>query len=366
MSARLTKELVPEMAGALTQIRESVAPAVYLEELEHLLAKQQKVNRSLLASLLAALPEDFLVPLATEVPQSDDQAVSSFASLYKKVATQVRALAPESPLGKRLHAEQQVLDGVFRDISRRNEADKQQKIAVVEKQYEELRKARKDEAKKHPHVAELWHSAIEFAVLGTLGFSIFVSWLLGLLVPKEGFIEGLIVLLGALGFIFALVAPLWLGLEIAKTVRTRLLLKIGHGPIGEVVSLLGSLVGFLGGTLTMALASGLALLAFETIAKALSRLPQSPTGEQEMVIYVAVAALQMQCWALFHFYKYRRTVASARLTAAESEAYRESIENIEDHFRQKEELEQARAIVAAAKAQPLSHGFVLQELGLGE
>ena len=74
----------------------------------------------------------------------------------------------------------------------------------------------------------------------------------------------------------------------------------------------------------------------------------------------------MQCFALFHFYKYRRTVASVfyGLTAAESNAYQTSLENIEDHFRQKEEVEQARATVAAAKALPLSRGLVMQELGL--
>jgi hypothetical protein len=357
----LTRELVPEMAGALAQIRESLAPAVYLEELEHLLAKQQNRNRSLVASLLAALPEDFLVPLAAKVPQSDDPAVSSFASLYKKVATQVRALAPESPLGRRLHAEQQVLDGVFRDISRRNEADKQQKIAVVEKRYDELRKARKDEAKKHPDVAELRHSAIRFAVLGTLGFSITVSWLLGFFGPLGEFIRPLIYLLDLFAAIFVLAVPLWLGLEIGKDVGSRLVQKIGHGLIGKLA---GFLVGFQVGALTSItlLVPVLAWAAFVEIGRAFSRLPQ---GEDTFVVmFVAAAGVQMHCLALFDFYKYRRTVASAGLTAAESNAYQTSLENIEDHFRQKEELEQAQATVAAAKAQPLSRGLVMQELGL--
>jgi len=320
MSARLTKELVPEMAGALTQIRESVAPAVYLEELEHLLAKQQKVNRSLLASLLAALPEDFLVPLATEVPQSDDQAVSSFASLYKKVATQVRALAPESPLGKRLHAEQQVLDGVFRDISRRNEEAKQQKVAVVESHYNDILQQRKNELRKQPEIQRIRRLSIKLTLASAL--------------------------LGLGGMVDHVTAEFITDIDsffLASIVRA-LILSIAIGIL--IGRCLGLILGF---------------QAFVFLLYFLLR--DTPDHILPDGYWFLISMATLLLGAVYHL-RYRKKIESPLLTHEESSAYQKSMENIEDHFRQKEELEQARATVAAAKAQPLSRGLVMQELGL--
>jgi hypothetical protein len=325
MSARLTRELVPEMAGALTQIRESVAPAVYLEELEHLLAKQQNHNRSLVASLLAALPEDFLVPLAAKVPQSDDPAVSSFASLYKKVATQVRALAPESPLGRRLHAEQQVLDGVFRDISRRTKAEKQQKVAVVESHYDGILQQRKNELRKQPEIQRIRRLSVKFTLASAL--------------------------LGLGGMVDHVTAEFITDIDsyfLASSARA-LILSIAIG------ILIGRCLGLI-----------LVTLAFYLIFRLFAATPEMlhhhiiPDG-----YWFLISMAILLIGRMYHL-RYRKKIESSLLTHEESSAYHESLENIEDHFRQKEELEQARATIAAAKAQPLSRGFVLQELGLGE
>jgi len=320
MSARLTKELVPEMAGALTQIRQSLAPAVYLEELEHLLAKQQKVNRSLLASLLAALPEDFLVPLAAKVPQSDDPAVSSFASLYKKVATQVRALAPESPLGKRLHAEQQVLDGVFRYISRRNEEAKQQKVAVVERHYNDILQQRKNELRKQPEIQRIRRLSIKLTLASAL--------------------------LGLGGMVDHVTAEFITDIDsffLASIVRA-LILSIAIGIL--IGRCLGLILGF---------------QAFVFLLYFLLR--DTPDHILPDGYWFLISMATLLLGAVYHL-RYRKKIESPLLTHEESSAYQKSMENIEDHFSQKEELEQARATVAAAKAQPLSRGLVMQELGL--
>jgi hypothetical protein len=127
MSERVKGQLMAEMAGALVRARQSLNPVVYLEEFRGLLKKHQTGNRALLESLLSSLGEDFFVPLAEQVPEGDEAETVRFASVYTEVGDLVRALAPASPLAKRQETEQQVLKGVFREISRRNQLRRQKR-----------------------------------------------------------------------------------------------------------------------------------------------------------------------------------------------------------------------------------------------
>jgi hypothetical protein len=258
---------------------------------------------------------------------------------------------------------------VFRDISRRNEADKQQKIAVVEKRYDELRKARKDELKKRPEVQDTKHYMIGCAVPGILAFLTPLWWLLAFGPQKDSppLAEATATHIQSLAYtalLLGILAQMSMAYAIGGELRSRVVEKVGPGPIGDLFAPLVRL--FVGGV-AFAIALSVSIVigwAFGEGAKALLQVRNDDT--ELIFILAAVASIQMLGAALYLCFDYKRMVASAGLTAAESNAYQTSLENIEDHFRQKEELEQARATVAAAKAQPLSRGFVLQELGLGE
>jgi hypothetical protein len=323
MSERAKGQLMAEMAGALVRARQSLNPVLYLEEFRDLLKKHQTGNRALLESLLSCVGEDFFVALAEKVPEGDEAETVRFASVYAEVADLVRALAPASPLAKRREAEQQVLEGVFREINLRNKAEKAEKVRIVEKQYEKLLKARRDAVRKHPEVKRLRKLGLAFALFGVLG-----------LIDR------------GIGFIVALYSPNSVGLGARSPLLVFLvtLFSLASGVLfgAAIGGLLGIVVGFLAGILIAAAVGWL--------------LDQA--GLFIILGVLVVAALYLS--------RYRQRVESSALTAEESNAYQKSIKNIEDHFRQKEKLEQARAILAAAKACPLSLGVVMQELRIGQ
>jgi hypothetical protein len=248
-----------EMAGALVRARQSLNPVVYLEQFRDFLKKHQTGNRTLLESLLLSLGEDFFVPLAEQVSGGDEAETVRFASVYLEVGDLVRALAPASPLAKRREAEQQVLEGVFREISRRNQAEEAEKKRVVEEPYERLLEARRRDVRSQPEVKKLVRRGIGCAILGALFLAEAVVFTL------ESQADG------ALGALF------W------------------------------------------------TLLAFAI--------------------------------AYRYFLRFQKRVEAVQLTAEESAARQTSIKHIEDYFRQKEELERARAVVAVAKGEAPERSF---------
>jgi hypothetical protein len=327
MSERAKGQLMAEIVGALVRARQSLGPIVYLEQFRDLLGKHQTGNRTPLESLLSSLGEHFFVPLAEQVPEGDEAETARFASVYTEVGDLVRALAPASPLAKRRETEQQVLEGVFREINLRNKAEKAEKVRIVEKQYEELLKARRDAVRKQPEVKRLRRFGLAFLVLGVLG-----------LIDR------------GMSFIAALHLPK----PVPPLVFTPFLLVFSCG-VGGLVA--GFMIGISGGPIGLLLGAIVGLVAGSAIGGAIGMVLQ------ELGLFFVCGVLVA---AALCFRRYRQMVESNGLTAEESSAYQESIKNIEDYFRQKEKLGQAQAILAAAKACPLSLGVVTQELSIGE
>jgi hypothetical protein len=221
--------------------------------------------------------------------------MARFASLYTEVGDLVRALAPASPLAKRRETEQQVLEGVFREISRRNQSEEAEKKRVVEEKYRELLKARRRDVRSRPEVKNLVTRAIGFAILGVFALVYYDPAALEMGIDEQGFWS----------------IPRVLG-----------------AVIGAIVSLLGGglpgiLVGVLLGLFAATVVIGFGLLI----------------GLGAFVI------------AGVYFFRFRRRMRAVQLTAEGSAARQESIKNIEDYFRRKEELERARAVVAVAEGE---------------
>lgn len=295
------EQLVAEMAGCLARSRQSLNPVVYLEEFRGLLKKHQTGNRALLESLLSCVGEDFFVALAEKVPEGDEAETVRFASVYAEVADLVRALAPASPLAKRREAEQQVLEGIFRNISRRNQSEEAEKKKVVEEQYKKLLEARRRDVRRQPEVKSLVTRAIGFVILGVFALVYYdpASFESGIL--DQGFWS----------------IPRVLGVV-----------------IGAIVGLFeGGLPGILGGGL-LGLLAGTVFIRFG--------------------LYIGVGAFVI---AGVYFFRFQKRMKAVQLTAEESAARHESIKNIEDYFRLKEELERARTVVAVAKGEAPERSF---------
>jgi hypothetical protein len=322
-----------EMAGALVRARQILNPVVYLEELRDLLGKQQTGKRTLLESLLSSLGEDLLVPLAEKVPEEDEEETARFASLYAEVGDLVRALAPASPIAKRFETEQQLLQNVFREISRRNNAEKAEKIRTVQKHYAELLKARTNAAREQPKAKRLRRLSLAFLVLGVVVLVDRCTTFLTQVDKAEPPEPGTPLLLSwILLSLFATVCGLIGGFVIGR----------GGGPIA---ALLGAGIGGFAG-----------LLAGWGIGWVVQKF---------WLFFLCTSVSGALVAAAVCFRRYRQMVESAGLTAEESSAYQESINNIEEYFRQKQKLDEARAILAAARACPLSLDVVTQELGIG-
>jgi hypothetical protein len=289
-----------EMAGALVRARQSLNPVVYLETFRDLLKKHQTGNRTLLESLLSSLGEDFFLPLAEQVPEGDEAETARFASVYTEVGVLVRALAPGSPLAKRREAEQQVLEGVFREISRRNQSEEAEKKKVVEEHYEKLLEARRRDVRSQPEVKSLVTRAIDFAIFGVFaiifGVIAIASYSPSGSQREEFGIAEFVVLVAEFG-----VLALGIGGAIVEFAR----------PVGAVI------LGVVGAEIFVFLGLLIGLGAF------------------------VIAGV--------YFFRFRRRMRTVQLTAEESAAHQQSIKNIEDYFRQKEELERAQAVVAVAK-----------------
>ena len=73
---------------------------------------------------------------------------------------------------------------------------------------------------------------------------------------------------------------------------------------------------------------------------------------QDEALGVAFWSLVALAIAYRYFLRFQKRVEAVQLTAEEFAARQKSIKNIEDYFRQKEELERARAVVAVAKGRP--------------
>jgi hypothetical protein len=281
-----------EIAGALVRARQNLGPIVYLEQFRDLLGKHQTGNRTPLEILLSSLGEHFFVPLAEQVPEGDEAETARFASVYTEVGDLVRALAPASPLAKRRETEQQVLEGVFREINLRNKAEKAEKVRIVEKQYEELLKARRDEVRSQPEVKSLVRRAIGYAILGVFAFGSYDP-------------------------------------AVFKDAN-----KLFFGSVPTLVcGVIGAIVGFVDGGPPGILGGGVVGL----IAGALFI---------QLGLFIGLGAFVI---GVVYFFRFRKRMGAVRLTAEESAARQDSIKNIEDYFQSKEELEQAQAVVAVAK-----------------
>jgi hypothetical protein len=308
VSDRVDKRLLAEMAGALARACQSLNPVVYLEELRDLLRKHQTGNRTLLESLLSSLEEDFFVSLAQQVPGGDEAETTPFASVYTEVGDLVRALAPASPIAKRRETEQQVLQGVFREISRRNQSEEAEKKKVVEEQYEKLLEARRRDVRSRPEVKNLVTRAIGFAILGVFALVYY---------------DPAVFEKTAEGFWSAPATP-------------EVVFGVIGAVIGAIVGLVaggseGGLPGCLGSIFAGALLGLFAAAVFITFG-----------------LYIGVGALVI---GGVYFFRFRKRMAAVQLTTEESAARQQSIKNIEDYFRRKEELERARAVVVVAKGE---------------
>jgi ABC-type multidrug transport system fused ATPase/permease subunit len=295
------KLLAAEMAGALARARQTLDPVVFLGEFRDLLKKHESASRALLQSLLSSLGEDFLVPLAEKVPEEDEEETGRFASLYAEVGDLVRALAPASPLAKRREAEQQVLEGIFRKISRRNQSEEAEKKKVVEEQYKKLLEARRRDVRRQPEVKSLVTRAIGFVILGVFALVYYDPAYFESGIEYQGFWStpmGLGVVIGA---IFGLVA--------------------------------GGLPGILSGGLLGLFASAVFI---------------------RLGLYIGLGAFVI---AGVYFFRFQQRMKAVQLTTEESAARHESIKNIEDYFRLKEELERARTVVAVAKGEAPERSF---------
>jgi ABC-type multidrug transport system fused ATPase/permease subunit len=286
------KLLAAEMAGALARARQSFDPVEFLEKFRDLLKKHESASRALPQSLLSSLEGDFFVPLAEQVPEGDEAETARFASVYQEVGDLARELAPGSPLAKRRETEQQVLKGVFREISLRNNAEKAEKVRIVEKQYEELLKARRDEVRSQPEVKSLVRRAIGYAILGVFAFGSYDP-------------------------------------AVFKDAN-----KLFFGSVPTLVcGVIGAIVGFVDGGPPGILGGGVVGL----IAGALFI---------QLGLFIGLGAFVI---GVVYFFRFRKRMGAVRLTAEESAARQDSIKNIEDYFQSKEELEQAQAVVAVAK-----------------
>jgi len=294
MSERVKGQLMAEMAGALVRAGQSLDPVAYLEEFRDLLRKHQTGNRTLLESLLSSVGEDFFVPLAEKVPEGDEAETTRFASVYTEVGDLVRALAPASPIAKRRETEQQVLKAVFWEISRRNQSEEAEKKKVVEERYEILLEARRRDVRSQPEVKNLVTRAIRFAILGVFALVYYDPAVFEKGIDQPGFWS----LPKVLGVVVGAIVGLALGLPGA---------------------LVGGLLGLVAGTVFVGLGLLIGLGAF------------------------VIAGV--------YFFRFRRRMRAVQLTAEESAARQESIKNIEDYFRSKEEPERARAVVAVAKGE---------------
>jgi len=320
VSDQVRQKLTVEMGRALARARQSLAPVVFLSRFREFLEKHQcGGNRSFLESLLSSLDRDFFAPLSQRVEESDAVVVTQFASLYTRVADLVQALAPASPLAERLSKQHQELSHLFHEISSRTKAQKELRRNLIEGEFQDLLEKRKRDVKKEWEVRVLLKRAIRFATISA--FTIACYRFTNYSAQKYENVETMPVSV-AIVVLVSLLMVFWL---------------LGFAFGGREVGC-GSL--FILGLIFV-------LCAFSNRDDVVFTL----------LLLIGTAELVL---AAVYFSRYRLRIEAAHLTAEESASYQQSLRNVEDHFRQEEALQRARAVLAVAKQRLASSGVNTQ------
>lgn len=257
----------------------------HLEKFINFAKNHQNRHATFLHSVFQQLDVDSLSNMVRHPDVSDQSEVSRVVTLYNDLVSLTRDLAPHSPLAQWLTKDS--LRRAISEIKERNKKEKKEKETLVRSKYEELVEERRKVAKKtRPTIEYAIISGLKFLFFGFLFYSLVVGWY----TFKKG---------AELGGI----AIDWM----------------------EELGAEGAIVGLLAIVIQLLIPAFVAYLGW---------------------VLFPVFALWSGVSAVSSYIRWKsRIKKAAQLTPDESQALQESLRNIEDYFRQKEEQEVGQDII---------------------
>lgn len=317
------------------------------------------------------LPEDLFVPLAQAL---DDNSRVRFGEAYKRLMEKLLSLKTGTNLRKKVLKEQEFIQNKVNALAKSIKAECQSKRLIVEKSYTELIQQRKDKAKEDNKNEDIYEkmgwSAVVFvisiivvAIKGFfLDFSIvLVGCLLGgivgfaggfyFIIDEQGFGIRQILIGLFVGFFTSLIGVLVGAIfgAVANWLFENTLLEKYRYPLIIVGCLIGEVLGLITGFVISVEDSGgpigsiIAAFIGSIIGAFVGALVGALVGVLSPVI-----ALGALVFFLVNGYIYRRAISkAARLTPEEESARRESLDRVDEYYREMEREERAKLFAQA-------------------